>query len=78
MRQAFIAAEDSSFYSHPGIDFVGILRAAVANFLAGEIKQGASTITQQVARSFFLTPERQITTASRRLRKRLRCFISEA
>ncbi|MEW6776987.1 MAG: PBP1A family penicillin-binding protein [Bdellovibrionota bacterium] len=61
MRQAFIAAEDSSFYSHPGIDFVGILRAAVANFLAGEIKQGASTITQQVARSFFLTPERQLT-----------------
>jgi penicillin-binding protein 1A len=46
--QAFIAAEDSDFYHHEGIDFTSILRAAIANFKAGEVVQGASTITQQV------------------------------
>ncbi|MCB0221407.1 MAG: transglycosylase domain-containing protein, partial [Chrysiogenetes bacterium] len=59
IRHAFIAAEDAGFYDHGGIDFFGILRAAVANLKAGGIKQGASTITQQVARSFFLSPERK-------------------
>lgn len=59
VREAFIAAEDASFYDHGGIDFVGIVRAAIRNALAGGIKQGASTITQQVARTFFLSSERK-------------------
>lgn len=54
VQQAFIAAEDARFYQHGGVDLNGILRAAWANFRAGTIVQGASTITQQVARNFFL------------------------
>lgn len=61
LRDAFLAAEDSSFYEHGGVDLWGVLRAAAANLRAGEIKQGASTITQQVARSFFLSSERKVT-----------------
>jgi penicillin-binding protein 1A len=56
--EAFIAAEDSRFYEHGGIDFVSILRAFFKNLEAGEIVQGGSTITQQVTKSFLLTPER--------------------
>jgi penicillin-binding protein 1A len=56
--KAFIAAEDSRFFQHQGIDPVSILRAALKNLEAGTIKQGGSTITQQVTRSFLLTPER--------------------
>jgi penicillin-binding protein 1A len=56
--QAFIAAEDSRFYQHQGVDPFSILRAALKNIEAGTIKQGGSTITQQVTRSFLLTPER--------------------
>ncbi|MCJ7830313.1 MAG: transglycosylase domain-containing protein, partial [Desulfobacterales bacterium] len=56
--QAFISAEDSRFYKHPGIDFFSILRAFFKNIEAGGIVQGGSTITQQVTKSFFLTPER--------------------
>ncbi len=55
---AFIAAEDARFYEHEGIDIVSILRAFVKNMEAGTVVQGGSTITQQVAKSFFLTPER--------------------
>ncbi len=55
---AFLAAEDSRFYEHRGIDFIGVLRAVVKNVEAGGIVQGASTITQQVTRSLLLTPER--------------------
>ena len=55
---AFIAAEDSRFYQHSGIDFVSIVRAFVKNLEAGTIVQGGSTITQQVTKSFLLTPER--------------------
>jgi penicillin-binding protein 1A len=51
--QAFLAIEDRRFYEHAGLDFRGILRAALANVRAGEVAQGGSTITQQVARSFF-------------------------
>ncbi|MFO7983268.1 MAG: penicillin-binding protein 1A [Desulfuromonadales bacterium] len=58
LLQAFIAAEDSSFYEHEGIDFASIMRAAWKNFKAGGIVQGGSTITQQVAKSLLLTPER--------------------
>lgn len=56
--QAFVAAEDASFFKHKGIDFQSILRAAMKNIQAGGIAQGGSTITQQVAKQLLLTPER--------------------
>jgi penicillin-binding protein 1A len=56
--QAVIATEDSRFYEHGGIDFLGILRAMLTNLESLKIRQGASTITQQLARSLFLSPER--------------------
>lgn len=55
---AFISAEDKNFYKHNGIDPEGIVRALVANFRSGGRPQGASTITQQVAKNFLLTNER--------------------
>ena len=58
LRQAFIAAEDSRFYQHQGIDWISIARAFFKNLEAGTIVQGGSTITQQVTKSFLLTPER--------------------
>ncbi|MBW2520705.1 MAG: transglycosylase domain-containing protein, partial [Deltaproteobacteria bacterium] len=57
--QAFVAAEDSNFFKHQGIDLVSILRAAAKNIKAGGIVQGGSTITQQVAKSLLLTPEKK-------------------
>jgi len=64
MRQALLAIEDTSFYEHPGVDFKGIARAAASNLLTGRTGQGASTITMQVARAFFLSREK---TYSRKL-----------
>ncbi|MGE0473095.1 MAG: penicillin-binding protein 1A [Nitrospirales bacterium] len=58
LTQAVIATEDSRFFEHPGLDIVGIGRAAWTNFKKGGRFQGASTITQQLARALFLTPER--------------------
>lgn len=58
LLEAFIAAEDARFYKHKGIDFISIVRALFKNIEAGTIVQGGSTITQQVTKSFFLTPER--------------------
>jgi len=58
LRQAFVAAEDSRFYQHRGIDLTSIARAFFKNLKAGTIVQGGSTITQQVTKSFLLTPER--------------------
>ena len=58
LKNAFLAAEDSRFYEHRGIDFIGILRAALKNVEAGTIVQGASTITQQVTRSLLLSPKK--------------------
>ncbi|MBU1341272.1 MAG: PBP1A family penicillin-binding protein [Proteobacteria bacterium] len=55
---AFVAAEDSRFREHPGIDILSIIRASFKNFKAGTIVQGGSTITQQVTKSFLLTPEK--------------------
>jgi penicillin-binding protein 1A len=55
---AFIAAEDANFFQHKGIDYKGIARAMLRNMIAGRIVQGGSTITQQVTKSFFLTPRR--------------------
>jgi len=57
MRNAVIATEDDRFYSHGGVDYVGVLRAGLAN-MRGHLAQGASTITMQVARNFFLSNEK--------------------
>jgi penicillin-binding protein 1A len=64
MKQAIIAAEDERFYTHGGVDTLGVLRAAGSNLLSGGAKEGASTITMQVARNFFLSNEK---TFSRKL-----------
>ena len=58
---AFVAAEDSSFFKHGGVNLKAILRAVIKNTLAGRKVQGASTITQQVARSLVLTREKTYT-----------------
>lgn len=63
--QCFLSTEDNSFYSHIGIDFKGIARAFVVNILAGKVKEGASTITQQVARLKYLSIERSIARKAR-------------
>lgn len=68
LKQAILAAEDERFYEHGGIDTIGIARAALANISAGGFKEGASTITMQVARNFFLSSEK---TASRKLSEAL-------
>ncbi len=61
LKKAIIAAEDERFYEHAGIDYLGVLRAAYANLVAGDRRQGASTITMQVARNFFLSSEKTLT-----------------
>lgn len=61
MKKAILAAEDDRFYEHGGIDYMGVLRAAYSNFSSGGTRQGASTITMQVARNFFLTKEKTFT-----------------
>lgn len=57
--QAFVSAEDSNFYTHKGIDYLGILRAAFKNVITMSKKEGASTITQQVTKSMLLSPEKK-------------------
>ncbi|MEW6353212.1 MAG: penicillin-binding protein 1A [Pseudomonadota bacterium] len=61
MVQAVLAAEDDRFYTHPGVDYHGLLRAAVQLVKTGEKRQGGSTITMQVARNFFLGSEKSYT-----------------
>ncbi len=73
MKQAILAAEDDRFYQHGGVDYLGVARAAVAN-LQGR-REGASTITMQVARTFFLTREK---TIARKLSEVLLSFKIEA
>ena len=58
VQQAILAAEDDAFYRHHGVDYTGLARAAVANFVSGRRGQGGSTITMQVARNFYLSSER--------------------
>ena len=60
MLQAILAAEDERFYQHGGVDYLGVLRAAYSNFSSGAARQGASTITMQVARNFFLPKEKTL------------------
>ncbi len=71
---AFVSAEDSRFREHLGIDFVSIIRASLKNFQAGTIVQGGSTITQQVTKSFLLTPER---TYERKLKEAILAYRIE-
>jgi len=73
--QAVIATEDRRFFDHAGMDPLGILRAAYANLRAGAVRQGASTITQQIAKNLFLTPERSI---RRKVQEILLAFWLEA
>ncbi len=68
LKNAFVAIEDARFYQHKGVDYRGIARAVVAVLKKGRITQGASTITMQVARNFYLTNERSI---SRKLKEAL-------
>ncbi len=58
VEHAFLAAEDADFYNHEGMDYFGMARAMLSNLEAGELRQGASTITQQVVKNFLLSPER--------------------
>jgi penicillin-binding protein 1A len=74
MKKAILAAEDDSFYQHSGVDYVGVVRAALANVFSGSKREGASTITMQVARNFFLTREKTIT---RKLSEMLLAFKIE-
>jgi penicillin-binding protein 1A len=61
LRRAILAAEDERFYEHGGVDYIGVIRAALHNFTSGSTRQGASTITMQVARNFFLSKEKTFT-----------------
>ncbi len=72
LRQATIATEDRNFYSTPGVDVEGVLRALWINLQGGEVRAGGSTITQQVARTLLLDPEQR---ASRTLQRKLREMV---
>lgn len=74
MKEAILAAEDERFYEHGGIDYLGVARAAWVNFVHGGSRQGASTITMQVARNFFLSREK---TLSRKFNEALLSFKIE-
>lgn len=68
LKEALIVTEDRQFYSHSGIDLRGILRAVVRDIMAGQFVEGASTITQQLAKTLFLTPEK---TLARKIKEAL-------
>lgn len=74
LKNAVIAVEDSRFFEHPGLDIIGILRAAWTNLRRGGRVEGASTITQQLARSLFLSSER---TYARKLRELVLAYKME-
>jgi penicillin-binding protein 1A len=74
LQQAILAAEDDRFYQHGAIDVMGVLRAALTNLVSGGAKEGASTITMQVARNFFLSSEKTLT---RKLNEALLSFKIE-
>ncbi|MGH6621613.1 MAG: transglycosylase domain-containing protein [Alphaproteobacteria bacterium] len=75
LAEAVIATEDRRFYQHFGMDLIGFTRAVVANLTAGRIVQGGSTITQQLAKNVYLTPER---TVLRKLRELMLAVWLEA
>ena len=67
LLQAIVAVEDARFYSHPGFDIEGIVRAALVNLQKGEIEEGASTITQQLIKNLFLSQERSFSRKAEEL-----------
>ena len=67
LRQAVVAVEDQRFYTHKGFDLFGIARAVLVNVEAGEIQEGASTITQQTVKNLFLTSEQTFTRKAEEL-----------
>src|SRR4030066_81155 len=71
---AVVVVEDSRFWVHKGVDYVAIVRAVFKDILAGGIKEGASTITQQLAKVVFLSPER---TIGRKLKEAVLAFRLE-
>lgn len=74
VANAFLAAEDARFFSHTGVDWIGVGRAIIRNLEAGNFTQGGSTITQQVTRNFLLTKEKKI---SRKIREAILAFRLE-
>ena len=72
---AVLAVEDRRFYSHPGVDIIGLGRAMVANLRAGRVVQGGSTLTQQLAKNLFLSPER---TLRRKVQEMMQAFWLES
>lgn len=74
MKQALLAGEDERFYAHGGVDYIGLARAILGN-MTGGTRSGASTITMQVAKNFFLSPEQ---TASRKFKEALLAHKIEA
>jgi penicillin-binding protein 1A len=72
---AVLAVEDRRFYSHPGVDVIGLGRAMVANIRAGQVVQGGSTLTQQLAKNLFLSPER---TLRRKVQEMMLAFWLES
>ena len=74
VQRAFMAAEDTRFMDHFGLDLRGILRAALVNLRHGAIHQGGSTITQQLAKNYFLTPEK---TFSRKIKEMILALVIE-
>src|SRR5687767_13671399 len=74
VRKAFVAAEDVRFHDHGGVDYLGILRAAFVNARAGEVVQGGSTITQQVAKLLIVGQERSL---ARKVREALLAYRIE-
>ena len=73
--RAVLAAEDAAFFEHPGLSLGGILRAVWSNLRAGSVRQGGSTITQQLAKNLYLTHERNL---SRKVREALLTVMLEA
>ena len=74
IKEAFLAIEDKQFYSHHGLNFKGIARAVITTFLKGRPTQGGSSITQQLAKNAFLTPER---TFSRKVKEAILTYQIE-
>lgn len=74
MKQAILSAEDERFYQHSGVDYLGVMRAMYSNMVSGQTRSGASTITMQVAKNFFLSSER---TFSRKFNEALLSFKIE-
>jgi penicillin-binding protein 1A len=74
LTKAVLAIEDRRFYSHEGVDFWGVVRAVLVNIRSGDVKQGGSTVTQQLAKNLFLTPDR---TAKRKIQEAMLAYALE-